>query len=130
VRKWYPDHKGFFAVSCCTAVSKKFLQKFYFWSKHNARPVSYRVVWSGIRRDVKPCVSTKEDINNILRRFPYEYKKKGVIIDFMLDNGGLGNVDCLHNWVFATLKQEERKPIRIGDFLSLCNLNNIGDCRR
>ena len=39
VRKWGTDHKGFLAISCCTAVSKKFLHNFYFWSKHHARPV-------------------------------------------------------------------------------------------
>ena len=48
MRKWYPDHKRFFAVSCCAAVSKNFLHNFYFWSKHHARPMSYRLVLSGM----------------------------------------------------------------------------------
>ena len=39
VRKWYPDHKGFFAVSSCVALSKNFLHNFYFCLKHHARPV-------------------------------------------------------------------------------------------
>ena len=39
VRKWGCDHKRFLAVSCCAAVSKKFLYNFYFWSKHHARRV-------------------------------------------------------------------------------------------
>jgi hypothetical protein len=39
VRKWGCDHKGFLAVSYYMAVSKNFLMKNYFWSKHHARRV-------------------------------------------------------------------------------------------
>ena len=37
VRKWYPDHKGFFELSVGLTRSKNFLHKNYFCSKHHAR---------------------------------------------------------------------------------------------
>jgi hypothetical protein len=46
VRKWYHDHKRFFAVSCLMAVSKKNLHNFYFCSKHHALAVRFRLVLS------------------------------------------------------------------------------------
>jgi hypothetical protein len=48
VRKWDPDHKRFWEVSGCAAVSKKNLQNFYFWSKHHAHAVRCGEELSGI----------------------------------------------------------------------------------
>jgi hypothetical protein len=66
IRKWYPDHKRFFAISGYTAVSKNFCKNFYFWSKHHAHSAfdvekNYQEFTAKLTKSAKVILS-KEDI--------------------------------------------------------------------